>query len=166
MNPFGHIWQFVNGLIVDIEVDGASKVYVTPSMYAAYDSTTVADKIFAGNMARSGGWIKELIYDKLAMLPSKVGGSGSTYHGDELYTNPATYHGLKVRLAGGNANNGANAGASNSNTNNSATNTNANISAPLYLTVIEGEGLGTGQKITTKKVLVGFELKLDGSEDI
>lgn len=71
-----------------------------------------------------------------------------------------------VRLAGGNANNGTNAGASNSNTNNSATNTNANISAPLYLTVIKGRGLGTGQKIATKKVLVGFEVKLDGSEDI
>jgi len=131
MNPFGHIWQFVNGLIVDIEVEGASKVYVTPSMYAAYDSTTVADKIFAGNMARSGGWIKELIYDKLAMMPSKVGGSSSTYHGDELYTDPATYHGLKVRLAGGRAYYGALAGTSDSNTYYSATGTDAYISAPL-----------------------------------
>ena len=37
---------------------------------------------------------------------------------------------LGVRLAGGNANNGANAGAAYSNTNNAASNANANISAP------------------------------------
>jgi hypothetical protein len=100
-------------------------------MYAAYDPTTVADKIFAGNMARSTGWIKELIYDKLAMLPSKVGGSGSTYHADYLYTDPATYHGLKVRLAGGLAADGADAGASNSHTNYSAAGTTSDVSAPL-----------------------------------
>lgn len=39
--------------------------------------------------------------------------------------------GLRVRAAGGNANNGTNAGASYTNTNNTATNANANYSAPL-----------------------------------
>ena len=40
--------------------------------------------------------------------------------------------GLRVRAAGGNANNGTNAGASYTNTNNAATNTNTNYSSPLY----------------------------------
>lgn len=131
MNPFAHLYQFVNGLIIDIEVEGASKIYVTPSMYAEYHSDRVSDKLFVGNMARSGGWIKELVLDKLAGLPSKVGGSGSTYYADYLYTDPATYHGLKVRLAGGVANVGAYAGASYSYTYNSASYTYAGISAPL-----------------------------------
>lgn len=39
---------------------------------------------------------------------------------------------LRVRAAGGNANNGANAGASYTNANNTATNANANYSSPLY----------------------------------
>nr|DAM28365.1 MAG TPA: hypothetical protein [Caudoviricetes sp.] len=39
--------------------------------------------------------------------------------------------GLRVRAAGGNANNGTNAGASYTNANNAATNANANYSAPL-----------------------------------
>lgn len=55
-----------------------------------------------------------------------------------------------VRLAGGNANNGANAGACNSNTNNAASNSNANISAPQYF-YFKGEGLGSCQKIAYKR---------------
>jgi hypothetical protein len=40
--------------------------------------------------------------------------------------------GLRVRAAGGNANNGTNAGAFAVNANNAATNANANYSSPLY----------------------------------
>lgn len=131
MNPFGYIWQFINGLIVDIEVEGASKIYVTPSMYAEYHSDRVSDKLFAGNMVRSGGWIKELVLNKLAGLPSKVGGSSNTYYADEIYANPATYHGLRVRLAGGGVNSGTDAGSSSSDTYYSALHAGTYLSAPL-----------------------------------
>nr|DAY67263.1 MAG TPA: hypothetical protein [Caudoviricetes sp.] len=40
---------------------------------------------------------------------------------------------LRVRAAGGNANNGANAGAFYVNANNAPSNANANYSSPLYL---------------------------------
>nr|DAT67231.1 MAG TPA: hypothetical protein [Caudoviricetes sp.] len=40
--------------------------------------------------------------------------------------------GLRVRAAGGNANNGTNAGASYTNANNTATTANSNYSSPLY----------------------------------
>lgn len=43
--------------------------------------------------------------------------------------------GLRVRAAGGNANNGTNAGASYANANNTATNANANYSAPLNFAI-------------------------------
>lgn len=130
MNPFGHIYQYVNGLIIDTEAKGASKIYVTPSMYAEYHSDRVSDKLFAGNMTRSSGWVKELVLDKLAGIPSKVGGSSSTYYSDILNTtidNP----GLNVRFAGGIMSGGVEAGISSSQISRPATYRNINITAPL-----------------------------------
>ena len=48
---------------------------------------------------------------------------------------PLCVVGLRVRAAGGNANNGTNAGASYTNANNTATNANANYSAPLNFAI-------------------------------
>ena len=131
MNPFGHLYQFVNGVIIDIAAEGTSDIYVTPSMAAAVDQSTVADKLFAGHMARTSGYIKKLILNRLCGLPSEVGGSASTYYADYLYTSPASYNGKKVCLAGGHANCGACAGASCSHADYSASDTGARISAPL-----------------------------------
>lgn len=131
MNPYAHLYQLVNGVIVDIAAEGTSDIYVTPSMAAAVDQSTVADKLFAGHMARTGGYIKKLILDRLCGLPSEVGGSASTYYADYLYTIPENYNGKMVRLAGGRANNGADAGASYSNAGGSAAYTFAYISSPL-----------------------------------
>ena len=131
MNPFGHLWKCVRGLIINIAENGTSDVYITPSMAAAYDATTVADKVLAGHMARTEGYAKKLILNKLAMVPAEVGASSTTYYADYLYTSPASYHGLSVRLAGGYARNGAYAGAAYSLTYNAASNSYANNSAPL-----------------------------------
>ena len=131
MNPYAHLYQFVNGVIVDIAAEGTSDIYVTPSMAAAVDQSTVADKLFAGHMARTGGYIKKLILNRLCGLPSEVGGSASTYYADYLYTSPASYNGKVVRLAGGSATFGTVAGASYSYTYYSATITFAFVSAPL-----------------------------------
>lgn len=70
--------------------------------------------------------------NKLAMLPTEVGASASTYFADYFYTNAASSQGFRCRLAGSNANAGTNAGASYTNSNNAVTNANANVSAPLY----------------------------------
>lgn len=131
MNPFGHLYQGVRGLILDIVADGVSKVYVTPSMAATYDPATVADKLFVGNMVRTSGYIKKLMLDKFAMIPSEVGGSATTYYADYLYTDPVSYNGLKVRFAGGPAYGGADAGACCSVAYSSAALTSAYYSAPL-----------------------------------
>lgn len=132
MNPsYGHLWRCVRGLIIDIATEGTSDVYVTPSMSAAYDHKTVADKLFAGNMARSSGYITELILDRFAGIPAKVGGTSSTRYPDYLYTDPSTYNGLRVRLAGGGAAHGAFAGSAYSTTYNAASYATAYLSAPL-----------------------------------
>ena len=131
MNPFGHLYKGVRGLIIDIAENGTSDVYIAPSMADTYDATTVADKVLAGHMARTSGYAKKLILNKLAMLPAQVGASVSTYYADYLYTDPANYHGLKVRLAGGCAFSGTAAGAAYSHTHHAASASNANVSAPL-----------------------------------
>ena len=66
-------------------------------------------------------------------MPTEVGGSSATYYADYFWTNAKTSKGLRVRAAGGNANNGANAGAFYVNANYAASNANANYSSPLYL---------------------------------
>ena len=131
MNPFGHLYKGVRGLIIDIAENGTSDVYIAPSMADTYDATTVADKVLAGHMARTSGYAKKLILNKLAMLPAQVGASVSTYYADYLYTDPANYHGLKVRLAGGIAFYGAYAGAAYSFAYFAASYSYARISAPL-----------------------------------
>lgn len=131
MNPFGHLYKGVRGLIIDIAENGTSDVYIAPSMADTYDATTVADKVLAGHMARTSGYAKKLILNKLAMLPAQVGASVSTYYADYLYTDPANYHGLKVRLAGGRAAAGTPAGAAYSYTDSAASHSAATLSAPL-----------------------------------
>ncbi len=101
MNPFGHLLQGVRGLMVNIETEGVSKIYVTPSMAKTYNPDTITDKLFVGNMVRERGYIKKIITDKFAMVPSKVGGSSSTYYCSYIEQNYISYPGLKRRAAGG-----------------------------------------------------------------
>ena len=126
---FGHLWQWTRGLIMD--AGDKSLVYVTPSMYADYDPNTVADKILVAECPQKEGCIKRKSYQGLCCMPTEVGGTATTRFGDYFGTNAATSKGLRVRAAGGNANNGTNAGASYTNANNTATNANTNYSAPL-----------------------------------
>lgn len=100
-------------------------------MYADYDPATVEDKILVAECPQVEGYIKRKSYQGLCCMPTEVGGSATIRFADYLYTNAKTSKGLRVRAAGGNANNGTNAGASYTNTNNTATNANANYSAPL-----------------------------------
>ena len=71
----------------------------------------------------------------MCCMPTEIGGSTNLRYSDQFYTNAETSKGLRVRAAGGNANNGTNAGASYANANNTATNANANYSAPLNFAI-------------------------------
>ena len=108
---FGNLWQFTRGLIMDAGEE-KSLVYVTPSMYADYDPDTVADKILVAECPRVSGWIKRKSYQGLCCMPTEVGGSATIRFADYFSTNVDTSKGLRVRAAGGYANNGPYAGAS------------------------------------------------------
>ena len=126
---FGHLFQWVRGLIVD--PGDKSLVYVTPSMYADYNYTTVADKILVAECTRVSGYIKRKSYKGLCCMPTEVGGSETIRFADYFDKSDAAVKGLRVRAAGGNATSGAGAGASYTSVYFMTANGSKNYSAPL-----------------------------------
>lgn len=108
---FGHLWQFVRGLIINVGEE-KSLVYVANSMYADYNPKTVENKIMVAECPRVGGYIKRKSYKGLCCMATEVGGSFNVRYSDYLTTDVAKYNGIRIRSAGGHANFGAGAGAS------------------------------------------------------
>jgi len=115
-NPFGHIWQWTDGINIRISPteenggDGLSKVFVCsgPSKFkdTGYDGYS-----HVGNEARSDGYVKNVIGGEYGeMMPSEVGGGSTTYFCDYHYTNIPTAETLRGVLFGGFALGGAGAG--------------------------------------------------------
>lgn len=128
---FGNLNSWVRGLTISQTAGEKTEVYVSPSMYAQFDPTTVTGMLKACECPQAGGEIKEKSYNRLACMPTEVGGSASTYYCDHFYTDGALASGLRVRAAGGIASSGAIAGASYSYAYYTATYTYSNYSSPL-----------------------------------
>lgn len=113
-NPFGHIWQWTDGINVRInptEANGGnnrSEVFVCsdPALFkdSNYDGYT-----YVGDEARNEGYVKELIFGHGGeIMPKVCSGAGSTtYVCDYHYTNIPTTTTLRGVLFGGCALNGA-----------------------------------------------------------
>lgn len=111
-NPFGHIWQWTDGINVQINPGdgGLSKVFVTDNPEYFNDSN-YDNMSHVGNEARAEGYVKEIIFGEGGeIMPSVVGGGSTTYFCDYHYTNIPTSTTLRGVLFGGRANYGANAG--------------------------------------------------------
>lgn len=115
-NPFGHLWQWTDGINVRISPteanggDGLSKVFVCndPAKFKdnGYDGYS-----HVGNEARAEGYVKEIIGGEFGeIMPAAVGGGSTTYYCDYHYTNIPTTETLRGVLFGGTAYDGANAG--------------------------------------------------------
>lgn len=115
-NPFGHIWQWTDGINVRISPteenggDNLSKVFVcsdpskfTDGNYNGYSHV--------GNEARVDGYVKEVIFGEGGeIMPSVAGGSGagsSAFFCDYHYTNIPTSEALRGVSFGGFAHHGA-----------------------------------------------------------
>ena len=127
---YGSLWRWVRGLIMDAGEE-KSEVYVSRSMFAAFDPSTVSDKIKVAECPRTSGWIKRKSYNGLCCMPTEVGASPTTNYCDQFYTDAATSKGLRVRAAGGSAGLGTGAGASCANSSYAATTTHTFYSSPL-----------------------------------
>ncbi|MFR9541399.1 MAG: hypothetical protein SNH27_05045 [Rikenellaceae bacterium] len=121
-NPFGHIWQWTDGILVDVRTDyydgnyaGQNRVFVAqdPANFASH--STLADTYegyeFRGLQARTtSSYIKEIIFGEYGdMMGEVVGGSSTTFFCD--YNNTSvTSSSMRGVPFGGYASNGSSAG--------------------------------------------------------
>lgn len=136
-NPFGHIWQWTDGINVRISPDsdnggdGLSKVFVTDNPEYFNDSN-YDNMSYIGNEARSEGYIKEIIFGEGGeIMPSVVGGSSTTYFCDYHYRNIPTTETLRGVLFGGLAAVGTPAGLVCANSSNAPSAANATFGSRL-----------------------------------
>lgn len=134
-NPFGHIWQWTDGINIRIAAnsgDGLSKVFVTDNPEKFNDSNYTGYS-HVGNEARTEAYIKTVIFGNGGeIIPDVVGGGSTTFFCDYHYTNiPSSGEVLRGVLFGGSASYGALAGLVFANSNNSPSDTNALIGSRL-----------------------------------
>lgn len=137
-NPFGHIWQWTDGINVRISPttdnggDGLSKVFVCHDP-AKFSDTGYDGYSLVGNEARAEGWVKEVIFGEGGeIMPLSVGGGSTTYFCDYHYTNiPTSAEVLRGLLFGGNAHYGATAGFACAGSSNAPSNTYAYFGSRL-----------------------------------
>lgn len=134
-NPFAHIWQWTDGINVQIrpnaDEEPKSKVYVCsdPSKFndSNYDGYT-----YVGDEARSEGYVKSLIFGEGGeIMPDAVGGGSTTYFCDYHYTNIPSAVTLRGVSFGGNANYGATGGFVCAYSNHAPSSTSARIGSRL-----------------------------------
>ena len=115
-NPFGHIWQWTEGINVRISPntedggDGLSKVFVC-SDPSQFSDTGYEGYQYVGDEARTEAYVKEVIFGEGGeIMPLVVGGSSTTFFPDFHYTNIPKAETLRGVVFGGLAYNGAYAG--------------------------------------------------------
>lgn len=136
-NPFGHIWQWTDGINIRISPtsanggDDLSKVFVC-SDPAKFTDSNYNGYSHVGNEARSEGYAKSHIFGEYGeIIPDAVGGGSTTYLCDYHYTNIPTSETLRGVLFGGIAAYGAYAGFAYAFTNDVPSITVANIGSRL-----------------------------------
>lgn len=118
-NPFGHIWEWVDGIHVQVESgeNGESKVYVTDDPSLWQDSNNNNYK-YVGNETRENSWVKDIIFDDGNIMCSDKQTSSTQYYCDYHYVNiPSSGSSLRAVRFGGNASSGSSAGFVYSNAN-------------------------------------------------
>lgn len=108
---FGDIWTNLEGVVIIRPTANAlSAVYSTSN--PNYFDDTINNKIIVGYEVAIDGFITDFdLGEKGEIIPSKVGGSESTYMADYHYCNPTSVS-LRTLLVGGSANNLSPAGSS------------------------------------------------------
>ena len=114
-NPFGEIWEWVDGVCLDIQSNndgGKSLVYTCNDLSALNFDSNLNGYTLKGSAARTEGYVKKMIMGEQGeIIPSEVGGSSSTYFADYFYTSlPSSGVSRRAVYVGGSAYYGAYAG--------------------------------------------------------
>lgn len=127
-NPFGHIWKWTDGILVNDH-----NVYICDDYdgdCSHFASSTNAYYTLKGVSASSNGYVKSIMFGEYGdIICTAVGASDSTYFCDYYYQNT----GLRGFLFGGNAASGAVAGFAYGYANYAPSDTNACIGSRLCL---------------------------------
>lgn len=133
-NPFGHIWQWTDGINVQITPaagDNLSRVYVTDNP-ANFNDANYDGYHHVGNEARTEGYVTAIIFGEEGdIMPSAVGGGDSTYFCDYHYTNIPTSTTLRGVRFGGIAGGGSKAGFAYAHSTNAPSDSYADIGSRL-----------------------------------
>lgn len=138
-NPFGHIFQWTDGINVRISAtqanggDDLSKVFVCKDP-AKFSDTGYTGYSHVGNEARNYGYVKEIIFGVGGEIMPKVcsGGGSTTYFCDNHHTNnPNSGEVLRGVLFGGTATYGAGAGFADAASSNAPSITSADFGSRL-----------------------------------
>ena len=100
-NFYGHLWSGVSGQLINAGQE-VTEGFIAPSMYAGWNTGSVANMLKATELPRTSGYITRLSMNLFCGLPTAVGGSASTYFADYFYENTAGgSYGLRARWARG-----------------------------------------------------------------
>lgn len=114
-NPFGHIWQWTDGVLVNVQSgdDGESQCYVTTNP-SDFSSSSYSDYTYIGNEPRTNNYIKDVLFgtdgDILAKTNQTNSPSASKYYCDYHYVNIPASTALRAVRFGGNSSDGSAAG--------------------------------------------------------
>src|SRR6056297_3168454 len=84
-NPFGHLWEFVDGFTVyNVEADAASYAYLCQNQDNFTDDN-ISNYTNYGELAKDDEYASNILENGL-FLPTEVNGSSSTYLADNFFT--------------------------------------------------------------------------------
>ena len=115
-NPFGHIWQWTDGINVRINPNYDDGTNGLSEVFVCSDPSKFSDNGYVGyrhvsNGARDQYFVSEILFgDGGEIMPKTCEGSSDTYFCDNHYMTIPVAVTLRAVMFGGSANNGANAG--------------------------------------------------------
>ena len=115
-NPFGHVWSWTDGILVQAQsdADGAKHLFfrAADDNPANFNSSNYNGYVQRGELPRSDGYVKKILCGEYGdNMPQAIGGSSTTYFADYFYQNkPASGVALRGVVFGGGAVSGADAG--------------------------------------------------------
>ena len=121
-NPFGHVWSWTDGILVQAQsdADGAKHLFfrAADDNPANFNSSNYNGYVQRGELPRSDGYVKKILCGEYGdNMPQQIGGSSTTYFADYFYQNkPASGVALRGVFFGGSAYYGAYAGLACANT--------------------------------------------------
>ena len=131
-NPFGHIWKWTDGILVNIAASGTSDVYICTDN-TKFSSSLTNDYTKVGEEARTSNYTQNVIWPY--PIANQVSGSSTTGYCDYHYTSiPSSGSSLRGVYWGGGASVGADAGFAYAYSNNEPSNTIARIGSRLCFT--------------------------------